>query len=363
MIKIKLTPFFLKKEGMKIISIAAVAMMMAVGLASSASAANLSWSANTTIVIGSAEYSISSGSASDTLVINPTTLQVNVPALSTLTLTSNNGYDFTLNDATGAVESCSGGSSILTITGAGVAQTITPVSTTINCVAASGGGGGGAPAPTPSPSVSPTPTPSATPTPTPNVLPGPTTPASPSGVTLYRAEGDNRVYVVKDGKKSWIKTAEEFNSKGYKWTNIVVISAAAMASYPDDTAPVSSVGAVALYRADGDFKVYAVANGVKQWIKTAAEFNSKGYKWTNIVVTSPETVASYPDGVVASATVKVVNTATLRVRKSNSTKGAILGSVKRNATFTVLEENAGWYKITLPSGVIGWISGLYAAKQ
>ncbi len=212
-------------------------------------------------------------------------------------------------------------------------------------------------------SLTPTSTPATPATPaTPGVSPA--TPASPSGVILYRAEGDNRVYVVKDGKKSWIKSAEEFNSKGYKWTNIVVTSPAAVAAFPDDTGTPAVSGAVALYRAEGDFKVYAVSNGVKQWIKTATEFNSKGYKWTNIVVTAPATVASLPDGTVAAdVTVKVVGTATLRVRKSNTTRSAVLGNVKRNATFTVLEENAGWYKITLPGGVIGWISGLYAAKQ
>ncbi len=212
-------------------------------------------------------------------------------------------------------------------------------------------------------SLIPTPAPNATPTPTPVPnLPGPATPAAQSGVTLYRASGDNRVYVVKDGKKTWIKTAEEFKEKGYKWVDVIVTTSAVVSAYPDDTTP-ASASSVTLYRASGDNKVYAVKDGKKQWIKTAAEFVSKGYKWTDIVVTTPAIVASYPDGViVAVAKVKIVDTPTLKVRKLNSTRSTVVGSVKLNEVFTVIEKNANWYKITLSNGVVGWISGNYTAS-
>jgi len=202
--------------------------------------------------------------------------------------------------------------------------------------------------------------PSPTPSPTPTVVPGPATPAAPSGVTLYRIEGDNRVYVVKDGKKNWIKTADEFNADGYKWKDIVVTTPAVVDAYPDAAAAPSGV---TLYRAEGDSKVYAVRDNIKQWIKTADEFNADGYKWADIIVTTPAAVASYSDGVIGSETIKIVNTASLRVRKSNSTRSAVLGNVKRNETFVVLEQNGGWYKIQTSNGVIGWVSGIYAVKQ
>lgn len=444
----------------KIISIGAVVLAMVAGLASSANAANLSWDENTTVTVGGTNYTIASSSAADSLAVAAATITVNVPALSTFTLSSAGGFALTPDVSANTVQTCSGATNQLVITGDGTTKVITPNTASVLCAGStpSGGGGGGGGDTTPPgdvtnvtatvspgkvvlgwtkptasdfssiriyrstvsgtrgsqiassltgttytdtsvtngttyyytihavdtagnentsttqisavpgiPSLTPTPSPTASPAPTPiaTPLPGPATPNYHSGVTLYRVEGDNRVYVIKDGKKSWIKTPAEFNSKGYKWTDIVVTSASILAAYPEDaTAPAVSTG-VTLYRADGDFKVYAVSNGVKQWIKTAAEFNSKGYKWTEIVVTAPETVASYPEGeVIASViTVKITNTSTLRVRKLNTTRSAILGNVKRNAVFTVLEENAGWYKITLPSGVIGWISGAYAVKQ
>ncbi len=147
--------------------------------------------------------------------------------------------------------------------------------------------------------IAPTPTPVPAATPTPAPLPGPATPSANSGVTLYRADGDNKVYVVK--------------------------------------------------------------NNIKQWIKTAEEFIAAGYKWSDIVVTTPAAVAAYSDGTIAIVKVKVANTSTLRVRKSNTTASAILGKVKKNETFTVLEEKSGWYKIATSDGAIGWISGAYTA--
>ena len=136
--------------------------------------------------------------------------------------------------------------------------------------------------------------------PTTTPLPAPATPAAQSGVTLYRAEGDSRVYVIKDGKKTWIKTAEDFIAAGYKW---------------DD-----------------------------------------------IIVTTPAVVAAYPDAAVTVVKVKVVGTPILRVRKSNTTASVMLTTVKRNETFTVLEQAKGWYKITTSGGIIGWISGAYTEE-
>ncbi|MBU4056768.1 SH3 domain-containing protein, partial [Patescibacteria group bacterium] len=98
-------------------------------------------------------------------------------------------------------------------------------------------------------------------------------------------------------------------------------------------------------------------------IQTAAEFNAAGYKWADVVETTPAIVAGYPDAAIAVVTVKVVNTSTLRVRASNTTASAISGKVSLNETFTVLEEKSGWYKIKTKTGITGWISGAYAVKQ
>lgn len=184
----------------------------------------------------------------------------------------------------------------------------------------------------------------------------PAIPAASSGATLYRAEGDSKVYVIKSGKKNWIKSAAEFNAAGYKWSDIIVTTPAKVASYPD--AAISN-----LLRAAGDSKVYVIENGKKRWVQTAAEFNAAGYDWSKISEVAPDDLAVYPSSDTAVIKVKIVNTSALRVRKSNTAAGAILGSVSENEVYTVIQENNGWYKIKTPNEVIGWISGVYALKQ
>jgi hypothetical protein len=52
----------------------------------------------------------------------------------------------------------------------------------------------------------------------------------------------------------------------------------------------------------------------------------------------------------------------LRVRQAASINAAEIGRVSTGETYSILEENAGWYKIKLIDGTIGWISGQYASK-
>ncbi|MFA5358210.1 MAG: SH3 domain-containing protein [Patescibacteria group bacterium] len=195
-----------------------------------------------------------------------------------------------------------------------------------------------------------------------------TTPATVSStcVKLLRADGDSKVYVVQNGTKRWIQTEAEFNAAGYHWSDVIVSTNVSLAAYTDAATntplPSASVCAI-LLRADGDNKVYVVKNGVKQWVKTEAEFNAAGYSWSDIVVTPTTTLAAYPDATTVILRVKVTGTPTLRVRQTNSTKGNILGSVNKDEVFTVLEQNNGWYKIKTATGTIGWISSAYTIKQ
>ncbi|MCK5387541.1 MAG: hypothetical protein KAJ39_10150, partial [Gammaproteobacteria bacterium] len=109
-----------------------------------------------------------------------------------------------------------------------------------------------------------------------------------SGVTLYRMGDDPRVYVIKNKKKRWIKTAREFERNGYNWDEIQEISAELLEEFPEAEALVTE-----LLRAIGDHRVYRLEEGKKSWIKTAKEFEDCGYDWGNIQEVSPETLASY----------------------------------------------------------------------
>ena len=53
----------------------------------------------------------------------------------------------------------------------------------------------------------------------------------------------------------------------------------------------------------------------------------------------------------------------LRVREEPSTNASEAAQVKPRDKFTLLDEDAGWYKIEYVKGKEGWVSSQYATKQ
>ncbi|MBU3925111.1 SH3 domain-containing protein, partial [Patescibacteria group bacterium] len=187
-----------------------------------------------------------------------------------------------------------------------------------------------------------------TPSPTPNPISALT---SYTDGTLLKSSGEPEVYVIKNGNKVWIASPDEFEKAGYKWSDIKIVSGEVL----------KSIGSVMLIRVEGDHKVYAIRNNVKRHIKSPDEFNAAGYKWDSIVVVKKSEADAYADE-GASGTVEVTF-AWLRVRASNTVKSAQLSMVYKGDTFDILDSNNGWYKIKTAKGVVGWISGQYAAVK
>ncbi len=185
-----------------------------------------------------------------------------------------------------------------------------------------------------------------------------TTPASsaitsayPNG-TLIKSDSAPEIYVIKDGKRVWIPNANAFIKGGYKWENVKTVTGEI----------VKQVGSATLIRVAGDPRVYAIVNNAKRHIKSSDEFNSKGYKWTDIVTVGAAELEAYPEegAITVGGKTIIITASSLRIRSSNSTKGKALGWVKKNDNYSVLEENNGWYKITSKAGITGWVSGEYA---
>ncbi|MBW6440754.1 SH3 domain-containing protein [Patescibacteria group bacterium] len=250
-------------------------------------------------------------------------------------------------------------------------------------------------------------------TPPDEAVAGPSTPNCNSGVTLYRMLGDYRVYAIKNKKKHWIKTAKEFEDNGYNWQKIQEVSASILAKYPDAEEAITellrAIGDTRVYhisngkkqwirtaeefiaagynwdkikdvpaetlatyqdettsnllRVKGDTRVYHISNGKKQWIRTAEEFIAAGYDWNDIKEVLSQTLESYPDSELKDAIIQIINTPALRVRSADSTASEILGSVKNLETYQILDKKNGWYKIKMKSGKTGWISGFYAKEK
>jgi hypothetical protein len=95
--------------------------------------------------------------------------------------------------------------------------------------------------------------------------------AFPDG-TLIKIPGDDKVYVIKDGMKEWIETAEEFNAKGYDWKAIQEVNKEILKNIKERIKLVK----------DELNKVYQVVNGKALWIPSITAFNAAGFKWEDV---------------------------------------------------------------------------------
>ncbi len=226
-------------------------------------------------------------------------------------------------------------------------------SCTINATESPGAGSGGGSTytyettPTPTPEVTPEVTP--TPTPVPGLSPTPT----PVTAVLYRKTNDPKVYVQgSDGTLTWVKTIEEFNAAGYKWSDVKIISGSEFAQMKiSEGTPV----AAALFRKANDPKVYVQgSDGTLTWVKTIEAFNTAGYSWANVKVISGEEFGKMRVG----GNVRIVKgIAFLRVRSGPSTANSIVGQVLPGQELKFTEVKNGWYHINS-----GWVSGAYAKE-
>ena len=196
-------------------------------------------------------------------------------------------------------------------------------STVTFALAENAAGGGSAPTPTPTPT--PTPSVSVTPTPTPSVTPTVTPTPTPSvgPVKLYRKVADPKVYVQgADGMLTWVKTLEEFNTAGYKWTDVQVISGPEFAQLKISS---SSATSAMLFRKANDPKVYVQSSdGTLTWVRTLEEFNTAGYNWADVKMISGSEFAQMRIG----GNVRVVKgIAFLRVRSGPSVADKMVGQV------------------------------------
>ena len=175
-----------------------------------------------------------------------------------------------------------------------------------------------------------------------------------SSVVLIRATGDPKVYVIENNKRKHISSVAAFNAAGYSWADIKVVSAAEVDAYLEE-------GGVILIRISGDPKVYVIKNNKRQHVPSAAAFNAAGYSWSSIQVVSQSEADAYSEESYGGGTI-VITFAWLRIRGSNNTSSNILGHVYKGETYEILNEQNNWYKINTKAG-IGWVSGDYAEKQ
>lgn len=104
--------------------------------------------------------------------------------------------------------------------------------------------------------------------------------------SLVRKSNDYKVYLYDHNYLRHIASARIFSFYPHLATqNVGVVSPDAVQNIPVST----------LIRAAGDTKVYEIfPNGKKRWIKTAEEFTSRGFDWNAIFIVNTKELAFYP---------------------------------------------------------------------
>ena len=118
----------------------------------------------------------------------------------------------------------------------------------------------------------------------------------PDGV-LVKGSGP-AVYIISDGRKRPVKSAASFLRLGYKWEHIRTIRDAEVDAYPTDSyvTETSDHPEGALVREKGKSGVYVIKGGKKRPIRSADIFETHGYKWDRVLEVDKESLDKFQDG-------------------------------------------------------------------
>lgn len=100
-----------------------------------------------------------------------------------------------------------------------------------------------------------------------------------------------KVYLIDDGVKRWIPSAEIFEARGYKWENIKIVPYEELVSYPE--AGVVSWPEGSLLKSANYPTVYIISLEKKRPLASAEVFSGLGYRWENIKVISQQELDQY----------------------------------------------------------------------
>jgi len=107
--------------------------------------------------------------------------------------------------------------------------------------------------------------------------------------TLIKLPDDPKIYVIKNCKKKWIQTMEEFQAGGYNWTDVQETNLEVVNTYADYLEIAAN-----LIRAANQARVYKIINNKKLWIPTAESFTAMGNDWSDIQDVQETEVEQYP---------------------------------------------------------------------
>jgi len=111
--------------------------------------------------------------------------------------------------------------------------------------------------------------------------------------SLIRGEGPE-IYLIENGKRRHISSAVVFEKAGFNWDNVIKVNQQELLSHPSGVKFLLSDDI--LVREEGMHPVYIIKDKKRHWIKTADVFYKLGYKWSDIIVLSSQDIGYYGVG-------------------------------------------------------------------
>jgi hypothetical protein len=235
--------------------------------ASTAFAAALNYSVDTTVTVNNVDYTVLAGSAATTLTIGNNTLTVDVPGASTFTLRSIDR--FRLSNDQGLTQTCTGTENDVVVPGAAtVIFTLSPFPCSSGGSGSSGGGGGGG---------------GDTTTPAPGLI-APAGAVHPPGAVVKTSDG-TVWFITNAGQRRAFTSSGAFLSYGFLSFAQVVDATSADLALPTGVFIAPRDGSVfcATETKDSDVKgeCALITGGMKAAFTSAAVFNGQGFSFSN----------------------------------------------------------------------------------
>lgn len=103
--------------------------------------------------------------------------------------------------------------------------------------------------------------------------------------SLWRAEGDERIYIITNDRKRHIPDETVFNAYGWKWGDIRIADPEVLFGIPD----------IRVIAAAGSPAVYDIVGGMRSLIHSPEEFLDRGFSWDEVAIVSQTELESYEE--------------------------------------------------------------------
>ncbi|MBI3671781.1 hypothetical protein HY249_03235 [Candidatus Azambacteria bacterium] len=134
--------------------------------------------------------------------------------------------------------------------------------------------------------------------------------------SLVKGVGE-KVYFMENGMKRWITNPDVFSGFGFNWDKIKIVSDESISAYPlgVNLENASRYPEGALIRQENGTKVYLVKNGAKSWVKDEASFSNLGLSWDSIMDIPEQNIKKIYEGVAISQSVVASHPFTILKKK------------------------------------------------